>query len=203
MKWSFYNNNTGLFAPHIFHGGPSLVSVNTPADFTAIEGEFDHLSKRFDFETGEVVDYVPDAPPNDEMRTWEYSDISKRWRPVATLLALKLMKWEEIKAAASVSDDSLLTVGQYTLQADDASKAALYSAAQAALIAVSDGEQFQIEWVLADNTVVTVGPAQLKAVVKALQARTSAIKTKAQQLRQQIEAAADEAALQSIAWSWP
>lgn len=55
---------------------------------TLLEGHFDHLSERIDLATGEVVDYRPPAPPDDELRTWAWDETTKRWRSTPTTAAI-------------------------------------------------------------------------------------------------------------------
>lgn len=49
----------------------------------------DPLSQRFDAETDAVVDWVPDAPVDDEWATWSWDTEIKRWVAAPTLAALK------------------------------------------------------------------------------------------------------------------
>jgi hypothetical protein len=61
--WSFYHRETGVFHPGYStcppHADPSGMA---PPDHVPIEGLFDHLSRRVDVQTGEVVSVEPPAP---------------------------------------------------------------------------------------------------------------------------------------------
>lgn len=78
--WSFYDAATGAIAPArvTCPAGPNLAG-NTPAGHVAIEGRFDHLSQRVNLQTGQVEDYQPPAPADDELRTWAWNADTKRW----------------------------------------------------------------------------------------------------------------------------
>ena len=55
---SFYHRETGLFSGnHLVASDDNAVMLNTPPDHIAIDGHHDHLSKKADITTGEVVDY--------------------------------------------------------------------------------------------------------------------------------------------------
>ena len=88
--WSFYDAATGAIAPArvTCPAGPNLAG-NTPAGHVAIEGRFDHLSQRVNLQTGQVEDYQPPAPADDELRTWAWDEGSRRWVAVPTLEADK------------------------------------------------------------------------------------------------------------------
>lgn len=60
--WTFADMETGLFSRKKFSGPPESVSINVPAGMIAVEGDHDPLCKRFDFDTGEVIDYQPPKP---------------------------------------------------------------------------------------------------------------------------------------------
>lgn len=61
---SFCNRETGIFNGTLFLASDDeALALNTPAAHIAVEGHHDHLTKRFDIETGKVIDYTPPAPP--------------------------------------------------------------------------------------------------------------------------------------------
>lgn len=78
--WSFYAAATGAIAPGrvTCAAGPNL-AANTPAGHIPIAGAYDHLSQRVNLATGQVEDYQPDPPPDDELRTWAWDATIKRW----------------------------------------------------------------------------------------------------------------------------
>lgn len=88
---SLYDPTTGLFTGQRISGrlipeGPAL---------EARDGEFDHLSQRVDLKTGEVVDYVPEAPADTALVGYVW--LERRWKAVPTLEAKKQDTVEMIK----------------------------------------------------------------------------------------------------------
>lgn len=74
--YSFYHADTGAIHGNRFSStDPADVELNTPADHIAIEGYHDHLSKRVDVATGELVEHQPPAPS----REHEWNEDTKRW----------------------------------------------------------------------------------------------------------------------------
>jgi hypothetical protein len=74
---SFYHRETGLFnGNHLIASDDAAVKLNTPLDHIAIDGHYDHLSKKVDVESGQVVDYQP-APPSAEH---EWNTSTRRWQ---------------------------------------------------------------------------------------------------------------------------
>lgn len=83
--WSFYHPDSGVFEPCTVSApeGADLSSF-APGGHVQLEGEYDHLSQRYDVgDTEAVIDYQPPAPEDDELRTWSWDANIKRW--VATL----------------------------------------------------------------------------------------------------------------------
>jgi hypothetical protein len=57
-RYSFFDLSTGLLAPHQYGtSDPAELELNTPPGYGVIEGHHDHLNKRVDITTGELVDY--------------------------------------------------------------------------------------------------------------------------------------------------
>jgi hypothetical protein len=75
VNWSYFDSKTGLFLSK---------KCSTPPDerpaardgFELIEGDFDHLSQRFDLTTREIVDYQPPQPSPDH----EWNEKARRWQ---------------------------------------------------------------------------------------------------------------------------
>jgi hypothetical protein len=73
---SFYHAATGLFHPaSLTVSDETVIALNTPPDHAVMEGAHDHLSRRVDVATGEVVDYQPPTPSADH--AWDAN--LKRW----------------------------------------------------------------------------------------------------------------------------
>ena len=60
---SFYHKVTGMYARHLMSSDAKAITLNTPHDHIALDGDhFDRLSQRMDINTGKVVDKVPAQP---------------------------------------------------------------------------------------------------------------------------------------------
>jgi hypothetical protein len=77
--WSFYDTATGAIAPGAMTCTAAQADANTPPGHLTIEGRFDHLSQRVNLQTGQVEDYQPPAPADDELRTWAWNVDTRRW----------------------------------------------------------------------------------------------------------------------------
>jgi hypothetical protein len=74
---SFYHRETGLFdGQHLIASGEASVKLNTPPDHIVIDGHHDHLARRVDLQTGEVVDYQPPRPSDEH----DWNATTKRWQ---------------------------------------------------------------------------------------------------------------------------
>lgn len=105
MNYTFYDLSTGLFTNGQSYSGPDAPdSSNTPKGMGAVLGLFDHLSQKFDLTTGEVVDYQPPAPADDEMQTWAWSTDTKRWVSSPTVAAFAAAARADRDARLAASD---------------------------------------------------------------------------------------------------
>lgn len=86
--YSFYDLDTGLFSDQQASCGEGGAAVFTPPGHAAIEGAYDPLSQRVNLLTGQVVDWQPPPPADDELRTWTWDAGSRRWVAQPTLLAI-------------------------------------------------------------------------------------------------------------------
>jgi hypothetical protein len=81
---SFCHADTGLFNGRTLTvTNDDAIALNTPPDHIAVEGRHDHLSKRVDIATGQVIDYEPPAPSEDH----EWNTETKRWQLSAAVEA--------------------------------------------------------------------------------------------------------------------
>lgn len=134
-------------------------------------------------------------------KPWERFDrISRLWIDTRTLIRLKADKWAEIKKVASQANKANLLVLSKPFQTDSSSLEALYRAAQLAVMNQVDGQSYTVDWTLADNTIQTLTLAQIKGVIRAIDARTAANRSKATDLRVQIANAINSSAVSAITW---
>lgn len=81
---AFYHKETGLLNGMRFMASDDeLIALNTPPGHIAIEGEHDHLTKRVDVTTGEVIDY---QRPADELA----ADVKTDGRVTALMMIASL-----------------------------------------------------------------------------------------------------------------
>lgn len=73
---SIYDSSTGLFTGRTISVPLSALAANIAEGHSSIEGVHDHLSKRIDLVTGELVDYQPPAPSAEH----EWNTETKRWQ---------------------------------------------------------------------------------------------------------------------------
>lgn len=195
-----YEAATGVFtgrhklvrgaAPSV-EAGMALLVASSPVDTRAA---------KVDIATGEVVDAVPAQPSDTPDATFEWDTESKRWVPRLTLNGHKRKRWALIKQTAAARDADDITVGAHELKADAQARATLMQAITIAQLAAADGQPFSFEIDKADESVVTVNAAQLKAIIRAIHARTEAIRATARSLRAQIMAATTVAEVNAIEW---
>lgn len=88
MIWSFYDLSTGIFTGTTFSGPKNMLPLNTPEGCGACMGTHDHLSRRFDLETGEVVDWQPPKPDDNELETFSWDNRTRRWVAAPTANAV-------------------------------------------------------------------------------------------------------------------
>lgn len=81
---TFADASTGLFTDRVITGSPAVIAANTPPGCVAVPGRHDHLCRRLDRASGQVVPYQPPAPADDEMRTWSWDATQERWVPTPT-----------------------------------------------------------------------------------------------------------------------
>jgi hypothetical protein len=123
---SFYHKDTGIFSGYHVHTDEPGIALNTPPDHVAIEGAHDHLSKRVDLTTGEVIDYQPSAPSPDH----EWNADTKRWQLSAAALGKIAAK------SAALARIAALEASQHAVLR----KALLGDPAALAQLAAIDGE---------------------------------------------------------------
>jgi hypothetical protein len=74
--YSFFHKETGALHPCKFStDDDSQLANNVPPDHIAIDGHHDHMRKRVNVETKEVIDYQPPAPSAEHV--WD--EATKTW----------------------------------------------------------------------------------------------------------------------------
>lgn len=116
---------------------------------------------------------------------------------------VKRLHWLSVKAKAQAQAETDITVGGYTFNADAASRASLFEKVQIAVLAAQDGLTFSVDWELANGNAVTLNANQTKAIVRAIDVRSDAIRAKARTLRAQIVAATTKVEVMAVVWTWP
>lgn len=96
---SEFNASTGEFTGRSFDGAAGLTDLAAMLQpgHDLMPGIFDHLSQRVDVATGLVVDFQPEAPADDALRTWVWSPQARRYLAVPTLLGRKTPVLEQLQ----------------------------------------------------------------------------------------------------------
>ncbi len=108
---SFFDKASGAISDKRFAGDPSFVELNTPSGHEAIDGEHDHLSKRFDLETKKVVDYQPPQPSQDH----EWNATTKRWQLKAEVQQKQAARASALTRIAQLDSESIGLMRQLLL----------------------------------------------------------------------------------------
>lgn len=127
------------------------------------EGEFLLLSRSdpsYQYIEDGLVRNMPPKPS--EYHTFDYK--AKAWEDTRTLAEMQAQKWEEVKKARDAAEVGGFEWNGYRFQSDGASQAKLLSYAQITQI----HPDFEVEWTLADNSVITLDAATLSFVVASL-----------------------------------
>lgn len=144
---------------------------------------------------GALVDTgQPSFPPHPWM-VWSDADIA--WIDPRNLTELKAAKWKDMKAARSTAEYGGFIWDGSPFDSDAASQQRIIGASQ---LATLNPSAFEIDWTLADNTVRTLGAAEMNAVGIALGVHVNAQYVHARNLRQQIEAATTPQDVEAIVW---
>lgn len=102
--YSFFQKNTGALHPCKFStDDDSQLANNIPPEHGAIDGHHDHMRKRVNVETGEVIDYQPPAPSAEHV--WD--EASKTWNLNAGAMA-KIERRRTAYARIAVLESSTL-----------------------------------------------------------------------------------------------
>lgn len=125
---------------------------------------------------------------------------TKEWQDLRGLEEIRAAKWVEIKNAREIAEFSTFNYEGQEFDCDRESVARLMGAVQLASLALSTGQEFEIAWTLADNSVTSLTGMQLVGVGRALALHVQGQHARARALREQIQAAQSVEELETIRW---
>ena len=201
--WSFYDPVTGAFNGRIFSGPADQLVANSQQGFTALLGQFDPMSQRYDVASGKVVSYQPTAPVSTALVTWAWDAALQRWVPKPTLASLKIDKWAAIKAKrdASIALPKTTTMGQF--DATPEAQNNLNKVIALVQVAQSRALPATANFTLATNLRVLFTLTQLQTAALEMGSAVQTLYDTADAIRLRIEAATDAATLDTIVWTGP
>lgn len=129
-----------------------------------------------------------------------WDNAAMAWVDPRTLDQHKADRWAQIKAAREAADFGGFVWGGDTFDSDAMSQSRIQGAAVLAMQALAAQQPFAIDWTLADNTVRTLDGTDMAALGQALAVHVGTQHETARLLRAAIDAAADIAAVEAIAW---
>lgn len=154
----------------------------------------DHL-QYIDVVTGTLVD-IPTRP--DPVFVFDYG--SKAWVDPRTLADLQDLKWAEIKVRRTAVEFGPFEYNGMVFDGDLNAQRRLGTYISISKSALAAGTTFQAEFILADNSVVTLNATDFVAIELAKANQVAQAFSKAAVLRQTIYATTDTQALAAIHW---
>jgi hypothetical protein len=122
------------------------------------------------------------------------------WVDARTINDYKAAQWNKIKRARDSTEFGGFEYGGNIFDSDSMSQSRLQGAIQLANIALSMGQDFEINWTLQDNSVIVLTHTELITVALALGNHVAAAHEKARDLRLEIEAALTKEEVEAIVW---
>lgn len=113
---------------------------------------------------------------------------------------LKTAKWQEIKQARDNQEQAGLPYMGKVLDSDTLSVQRLTTAAQVAQLAISQNQEFTINWTTKDNSTLTMTAQQVLEIPKALVQYNDDIHNKARLYKEKIDKATTAEKLAKIVW---
>lgn len=146
------------------------------------------------FFDGDSVVRKPPRPPD---HYWDES--THQWYDPRTLNDFKAEKWKRIKHQRTQAIEAGFQWNANTFDSDELAQQRIVQAVQAA-VAKQNNEVWTVDWTLADNSVVTLGVAEMLAVGQALQAHVAAQHARARALRVQLSEATTKDTVDALVW---
>lgn len=128
--------------------------------------------------------------------TFVFDFEKKGWKDLRTLQSVKATQRAAINKAKATAELSGFNWKGFVFDSDEISQNRL----QRAVIASSGSDDFTVDWVLKDNTVVSLTGTELLLVLRAMTYYSTLLVQKATRLKKQIEASSDIASVEAITW---
>lgn len=148
---------------------------------------------------GDVHHNLPAQPSPHHVWDWQ----TKTWADPRTLDDLKATKWAEIKLARDAAERVPLVTQLGTFDADPKGRTNLTDTILLLQSLAAIGQPAEIDFTLADNTVVSLSLQQMVMVGIALGNQVQGAYNTGRQLRGLIDAATSAGQLDAIAWPTP
>lgn len=201
--WSLANADTGYFVGRTVSCDVSQLAKHTPAGLVAVEGAHDHLCRRVCLETRQVEPFRPDAPADDDLRTWTWDESTERWVPVPTLAAVRQQRWEVIKLArdaASAAPVMATPFGDFDADAASVDKLTRTVLVRREAEGLTGALLPPTRWTMADNGAVDLTTDQMAQVAVMLFMRGDGAHQVARALRDRIDAATTPDEVEAVEW---
>ena len=151
---------------------------------------------------GEIVAYTEEQAAAKASRPnypVNWSNVSMSWEPLSgfdTLGIVKTRKWEQLKAERTTREEAGFTWDGHVFDSSPKSQLAFNNLFAYAAFQTT----YEVDWTLADNSVVTLDLDDIKAVAEALRAHIQGIQDISQSLRDDIDAADTIEDVQAVTW---
>lgn len=135
-----------------------------------------------------------EMPPRPSL-AHQFDYTTKQW--AADIADLRAAKWRDFKQLREAVELSPFMWNGMTFDGDRVSQSRL----QGAMHLANMNPLFEVEWTLADNSVVLLDKDDMNAVAFALGQRVASVHTYARSLRQAIDAATTKSEIEALEWA--
>lgn len=189
MNYTIYHAESGKVIS-LITCPPDMLYLNIPEACLYIEGTFPSL----DF-------YINEGVPVKKSKAKCFTDVfnylTKEWEDLRSLKDFKDLQWKQIKQARTQAEYTGFTWEGSTFDSDAVSQSRITGAVTLAQMSAS----FEIDWILADNSVRTLNQVEMLQVGAALGNHVAEQFSKGVILRNAIDAATSKEEVESILWS--
>lgn len=185
MNYSVYRKTDGL----VVSVSDQLPSIND-ANFDFVVGAG---APGGSYVKGGVLKTHPQKP----VGVYSFDLDSESWIDDRSLDDVKQEKWSQIKRERELAEFGGFALNGKTFDSDSYSQSKIQGAVQLALLA---DDNFNIEWTLADDSIITISKPTLLAIGIALGQHVSRVHQRAREVRAQIEASTSIAEVEAIEW---